>query len=65
MHTPAKWRVNAVGRDYPLHPSRAGPAIAGAWYVIRKGTGQKATVAQGRELDRVGGYRVHAIGQRG
>ena len=58
----AKWQVDAVGRDYPLHLSRAGPAIAGEWYVIRKGTRRKATVAQERELDRVGGYGVHAIG---
>ena len=25
----AKWQVDAVGRDYPLHLSRAGAAIAG------------------------------------
>jgi hypothetical protein len=58
----AEWQVDAVGRDYPLHLSRAGPAIAGEWYVIRKGIGRKATAAQERELDRVGGYGVHAIG---
>jgi hypothetical protein len=58
----AKWQVDAVGRDYPLHLSRAGPAIAGEWYVIRKGIRRKPTAAQERELDRVGGYGVHAIG---
>lgn len=25
----AKWQVDAVGRDYRLHLSRAGPAVAG------------------------------------
>lgn len=57
-----KWRVEAVGRDYPLHLSRAGPAVAGEWYVISDGVRHKATAAQARVLDRVGHYGVHAIG---
>jgi hypothetical protein len=57
-----EWQVDAVGRDYPLHLSRAGPAVAGEWYIIRKGVRRKATAAQERELDRVGSYDVRAIG---
>lgn len=58
----SKWAVQAVGRDYPLHLSRAGPAAVGDWYVIRDGVHRKATAAQARDLDRVGYYGVHAIG---
>lgn len=57
-----KWGVEAVGRDYPLHLSRAGPAVAGEWYVIRNGERCKATAAQARDLDRVCRYGVHAVG---
>lgn len=56
-----KWRVEAVGRDYP-YLNRAGPAVAGEWYVISDGVRHKATAAQARVLDRVGHYGVHAIG---
>ncbi|MGA8699364.1 MAG: hypothetical protein WB689_37170 [Xanthobacteraceae bacterium] len=57
-----KWGVEAVGRDYPLHLSRAGPSVAGEWYVIRQGVRCKTTAAQARKLNRVGRYGVHAIG---
>lgn len=57
-----KWGVEAVGRDYPLHLSRAGPAVAGEWYVIRERVRRKTTAAQARKLNRVGRYGVHAIG---
>lgn len=56
-----KWGVEAVGRDYP-YLSRAGPAVAGEWYVIRNGARRRATPAQSRILDDVGYYGVHAIG---
>jgi len=56
------WGVEAVGRDYPLHLSRAGPAVAGEWYVIRNGKRCKASAAQAGDLDRVCRYGVHAIG---
>ena len=58
----SKWGVEAVGRDYPLHLSRAGPAVAGEWYVICKGMRREATAAQARDLERVCRYGVHAIG---
>jgi hypothetical protein len=58
----AKWGAEAVGRDYPLHLSRAGPAVAGEWFVIRQGVRCKTTAAQARKLNRVGRYGVHAIG---
>lgn len=57
-----KWGVEAVGRDYPLHLSRAGPAVAGEWYVICKRGRRKATAAQARDLDRLCSSGVHAIG---
>lgn len=57
-----KWGVEAVGRGYPLLLSRAGPAVAGEWYIIRKGVRCKPNAAQARELDRVGSYGVYAIG---
>ncbi len=57
-----EWGVDAVGRDYPLHLSRAGHAIAGEWYVIRNGERCKATTAQAGELDRVCRSGFHAIG---
>jgi hypothetical protein len=57
-----KWGVEAVGRDYPLHLSRAGPAVAGEWYVIRERVRRNTTAAQARKLNRVGRYGVHAIG---
>jgi len=56
----SKWGVEAVGPDY--HLSRAGPAVAGEWYVIRDGLRHKTTAAQAQVLDRVGYYDVHAIG---
>lgn len=57
-----KWRVEAVGRDLPLYLSRAGPAVAGEWYVIRDGVRHKTSAGQARVLDHVGHYGVHAIG---
>jgi hypothetical protein len=58
----AKWGMEAIGRDFPLHLSRAGPAIPGEWYIIRDGVRRKATAAQARDLDRVAGHGVHAFG---
>ena len=57
-----KWGVEAVGRDYPLYLSRAGPSVAGEWYVVRNAERCKATAAQARDLDRVCRYGVHAVG---
>ncbi len=57
-----KWGVEAIGRDHPLFLSRAGLALAGEWYVIRKGIRCKPNAAQARQLNRVGSYGVHAIG---
>lgn len=58
----AEWGVDAVGRDWPLYLSRAGLDIAGEWYVIDNGMRRKATRSQARELNRVAGHGVHAIG---
>jgi len=57
-----KWGVEGVGRDHPLFLSRAGPELAGEWYIIRKGVRCKPNAAQARQLNRVGSYGVHAIG---
>lgn len=58
----AKWGIEAVGRDYPLYLTRAGDAVPGEWYVIRKGMRCKASRSQVRELSRVCSYGMYAIG---
>jgi hypothetical protein len=58
----AKWGVVAIGRDCPRYLSRtSADDIAGDWYVICN-TRRKATASEARELDRVAGHGVHAIG---
>jgi hypothetical protein len=57
-----KWRIEAVGRDYPLYLTRAGDAVPGEWYLIRKGMRCKASRSQARELSRACSYGVYAIG---
>lgn len=58
----AKWGVEAIGRDFPLHLSRAGPAIPDEWYIIRDGVRRKTTAAQARELNLVASHGVYALG---
>ncbi|MGB6287382.1 MAG: hypothetical protein WBG18_23705 [Xanthobacteraceae bacterium] len=60
---PETGRFSKKNREAIKHElSRAGPAVAGERYIIRKGVRCKPNAAQARELDRVGSYGVYAIG---
>ena len=51
------WGVDAVGREYPRHVTRADGysyAKPGRWYVIVDGARCPATAAQSRALNRTG-----------
>lgn len=53
----AKWGVEAVGREYPRHVTRADGyrfTRAGKWYVLRAGERHPATAAQSRALNAAG-----------
>lgn len=53
-----EWAVEAVGRHYPTHHTRAGGyrfIRPGKWYVVRAGERVAASAAQSRELTRRAG----------
>lgn len=53
----SRWNVEAVGREYPRHVTRAdGYRLVrrGKWYVVRAGERSFATAAQARALNAAG-----------
>jgi hypothetical protein len=59
-----KWGVDAVGREYPNHVTRANGyrfVRPGKWYVVRDGKRYRASASQARSLNRVGTSGVASI----